>query len=56
MGGGTSPSWMQNTQRTIAETIPAAKHRTIEGQTHMLKPARLLPSSPDYFTSWSGQA
>jgi pimeloyl-ACP methyl ester carboxylesterase len=51
MGGGKSPSWMQNTQRTIAETIPGAEHRTIEGQTHMLKPDAIAPVLIEYFTS-----
>jgi pimeloyl-ACP methyl ester carboxylesterase len=51
MGGGKSPSWMQNTQRTIADAIPHAEHRTIEGQTHMLKPDAIAPVLTEFFTS-----
>jgi pimeloyl-ACP methyl ester carboxylesterase len=51
MGGGESPGWMQNTQRTIAEAIPGAQHKTIVGQTHMLKPDAIAPVLTDYFAS-----
>lgn len=37
MGGGKSPGWMQRAQTVIAEALPAAEHRTIPGQTHLLE-------------------
>jgi pimeloyl-ACP methyl ester carboxylesterase len=34
--GGKSPAWMRNAMRALADTLPNANHRTLEGQTHML--------------------
>src|SRR5262245_46443215 len=36
MDGGKSPAWMRNAQRALAEAVPGAKSRTLEGQTHMV--------------------
>jgi pimeloyl-ACP methyl ester carboxylesterase len=49
MGGGKSPDWMQKAQRTLAESIPGAEHRTIPGQTHLLKPDAIAPVLREYF-------
>lgn len=32
--GGASPPWMRNAARTLAETLPNASYRTLEGQDH----------------------
>ncbi|NUW37364.1 alpha/beta hydrolase [Nonomuraea sp. SMC257] len=47
--GGKSPAWMRNGVRSLAETLPAARHRTLEGQTHMVKPAALAPVLTEFF-------
>ena len=49
MGGGKSSDWMQQAQVAIAEAIPGAEHRTIAGQTHMLKPDVIAPVLREYF-------
>lgn len=49
MCGGKSPGWMQQAQRVAAEAIPGAEHRTIAGQTHMLKPEAVAPVLRQYF-------
>jgi hypothetical protein len=38
MDGGKSPAWMRHANRTLASVLPNAQYRTLEGQTHMLKP------------------
>jgi pimeloyl-ACP methyl ester carboxylesterase len=38
IGGGKSPAWLQNAQKAIAATVAGATHKTLEGQTHMVKP------------------
>lgn len=50
MGGGKSPSEMQRAQQVIAEAIPGAEHRTIPGQTHLLKPDAIAPVLRQYFS------
>jgi len=32
--GGASPPWMRNAARTLAETLPNAAYRTLDGQDH----------------------
>lgn len=43
VGGGKSPTWMQNAQKDIARVLPGAKHQTLPGQTHMVKAEALAP-------------
>ncbi len=43
MAGGKSPAYMQNSMRAWAEAFPNAVHRTLAGQTHMVKQAVLAP-------------
>lgn len=49
MGGGKSPEWMQAAQRAVADAIPGATHRTIAGQTHLLKPDAIAPVLREWF-------
>jgi len=51
VGGGKSETWMQNAQRAIAETLPNADHRTLEGQNHMLQAKAIAPLLRDFFTA-----
>jgi len=41
--GGKSPTWMRNAMRALADVLPNAKHRTLEGQTDMLKAQAIAP-------------
>jgi pimeloyl-ACP methyl ester carboxylesterase len=43
VGGGKSPVWMRNGVQALADLLPNASLRTLEGQTHMVKPAVLAP-------------
>lgn len=47
--GGKSPSWMRNAMQSLANVLPDAKLRTLEGQTHIIKPAALAPVLTEYF-------
>ncbi|RZS29683.1 pimeloyl-ACP methyl ester carboxylesterase [Herbihabitans rhizosphaerae] len=47
--GGKSPAWMTAAMRQLAEVLPAATHRTLEGQTHIVKPAALAPVLAEFF-------
>lgn len=49
MDGGKSPAWMRNAQRALAAAIPGATTRTLEGQTHMVKPGVLAAALTEYF-------
>ena len=51
MAGGKSPGWMRNSMRSLAEALPAAQHRTLEGQTHIVKPKALAPVLSGFFES-----
>ena len=49
MDGGKSQAWMRNGVRQLAEVLPNARHRTLEGQTHLVKPAALAPVLTEFF-------
>jgi pimeloyl-ACP methyl ester carboxylesterase len=49
IAGGKSPEWLQNAQRALAEALPGASHRTLEGQTHIVKAKPLAPVLADFF-------
>jgi pimeloyl-ACP methyl ester carboxylesterase len=49
--GGKSPAWMRNGMRALAGVLPNAKLRTLEGQTHMVKPKALAPVLMEFFAS-----
>lgn len=46
--GGKSPEWMRNAMRELANVLDA-EHRTLEGQTHIVKPEALSPVLVDFF-------
>jgi len=50
MAGGKSPAWLQNAARALAQVLPGASHRTLPGQTHIVKPEPLAPVLADFFT------
>lgn len=47
--GGKSPVWMQSAMRELAAVVPGAQHRTLEGQTHIVKPRALAPMLVETF-------
>jgi pimeloyl-ACP methyl ester carboxylesterase len=47
--GGKSPGWMRHAMRALAEVLPNAQHRTLEGQTHMLEPKAIAPVLKEFF-------
>lgn len=49
MDGGKSPAWMRHAMRALADVLPNAKHRTLEGQTHMVKPKAHVPALVEFF-------
>jgi pimeloyl-ACP methyl ester carboxylesterase len=49
--GGKSPAWMRNAMQALAGTLPNANLRTVEGQTHIVKPEALVPVLREYFGS-----
>jgi len=49
MDGGKSPAWMRHGNRSLANVLPNARYRTLEGQTHMLKPKAHAPVLVKFF-------
>ena len=49
MDGGNSPAWMLRANRSLASVLPNAQHRTVKGQTHMLKPKAHAPMLVEFF-------
>ncbi|NRQ37279.1 alpha/beta hydrolase, partial [Nonomuraea sp. NN258] len=47
--GGKSPAWMRNGVKALASVLPGAAHRTLEGQTHIVKPEALAPVLKEFF-------
>ena len=43
MDGGKSPAWIRNAARSLAGVLPNAQYRTLDGQTHMVKPEVQAP-------------
>jgi pimeloyl-ACP methyl ester carboxylesterase len=49
--GGKSPDSMRNAMQALADVLPNAKHRTLEGQTHIVKAEALAPVLIKFFES-----
>jgi pimeloyl-ACP methyl ester carboxylesterase len=49
MDGGNSPAWMRHGNKSLASVLPNAQYRTLEGQTHMLKPKVHAPMLVEFF-------
>lgn len=49
MDGGESPVFMQVAAQALAKAMPHAKHQTLEGQTHDVKPEALGPVLTRFF-------
>ena len=48
MAGGKSPAYMQNSMKAWAKVFPNAVHRTLAGQTHMVKQDVLVPALVEF--------
>ena len=49
MDGGASPQWIRNSAQALAEGLPDAQHRTLEGQTHNAAPEVLAREIERFF-------
>ena len=49
MDGGKSPQWMRHGNRALSLVLPSAHYRTLDGQTHMLKPKAHAPAVVEFF-------
>ena len=47
--GGASFPFMRETARALADVIPDARHRTLEGQEHNVDPEALAPVLEEFF-------
>lgn len=52
--GGKSPAWMRHAMRALSDTLPNASHRTLEGQTHIVKAGTLAPVLVEFFEDRNG--
>jgi pimeloyl-ACP methyl ester carboxylesterase len=51
MDGGASPAWIRHTAQSLAQVLPNAQHRTLEGQTHAVAPDVMAPMLERFFVS-----
>jgi hypothetical protein len=51
--GGASQAWLRNAAASLADKIPAAEHRTLEGQTHAVDPRVLAPALVEFYAARS---
>lgn len=49
MDGGASPDWVREAAHELVHTLPNARLRTLEGQTHEVAPDVLAPELTDFF-------
>jgi pimeloyl-ACP methyl ester carboxylesterase len=49
MAGGASPDWMRATAQAVAEALPNAQYRALEGQTHQVSPETIAPVLDEFF-------
>jgi hypothetical protein len=49
LDGGKSPAWIRHANRSLTTVLSNAQYRTLEGQTHMLKPKVHAPILVEFF-------
>jgi pimeloyl-ACP methyl ester carboxylesterase len=47
--GGASPDWLRNAAQALADALPNAQRRTLEGQTHGVSPEAIAPVLKEFF-------
>ena len=50
LAGGASPRALQEAAKATADALPAAEHRTLDGQTHDVAPEALAPALIEFFS------
>jgi pimeloyl-ACP methyl ester carboxylesterase len=50
VAGSKSHEWIRNGMTQLAGVLPNARHHTLDGQTHMVKPGALAPVLREFFT------
>ncbi len=53
LDGGASFPWIRKAAQAIADVIPDARHRTIEGQTHNVAAEAIAPVLEEFFAGGS---
>ena len=51
VGGTKSDTWMRNAQKSIAASLPNARHRELEGENHMVKPTAIAPMIREFLAA-----
>jgi pimeloyl-ACP methyl ester carboxylesterase len=51
LNGGASPAWMRRAGQAVADAIPGAVYRVLEGQRHAVAPAAIVPELLEFFVS-----
>jgi pimeloyl-ACP methyl ester carboxylesterase len=49
--GGASPAWVRHAARALADLLPHAAYRTLEGQRHDYAPEALAPVLAEFFSA-----
>jgi pimeloyl-ACP methyl ester carboxylesterase len=49
LDGSASPEWIRNSARKLAEVLPSATHKTLEGQAHNAAPDAIAPELERFF-------
>jgi pimeloyl-ACP methyl ester carboxylesterase len=49
--GSKSPAWLQTAATQLAEVLPDAEHRTLDGQRHYVKAEAIAPVLTDFLTA-----
>jgi pimeloyl-ACP methyl ester carboxylesterase len=51
LAGGKAPEWMSHSMEELAQALPHAAHRVLEGQTHNVKLKVIAPVVKEFFAS-----
>jgi pimeloyl-ACP methyl ester carboxylesterase len=56
LDGAASPAWMRNAARAVADALPHAEARSIEGQAHDVAPELVAPVLAEFFAGAAERA
>jgi pimeloyl-ACP methyl ester carboxylesterase len=51
LNGGASPAWMGRAGKAVANAIPGAVHRVLEGQPHYVAPEAIVPELLEFLVT-----